>query len=122
MSGRNLLADAIKTDHPDWLVISTPRVVDSLVKPTCILWTGKRKRDEQLQVSILLDEIELWILTPTTKVDLIEDDLDELLMHVIETLEANQGFAWQEAERGTLAEKFDGWRMTVTCGYNITAA
>ena len=119
-SGRKVLSDALKVSLPGWLVLSTARSLDNVSKNTCVLWTAKRKRDEQIQMSLLTDEIELWVFVPTDNVDKIEDDLDDALLEVMEALEQNNAFAWQEAERGVLADKFSGWHLTVTCINNVT--
>lgn len=120
-SGRKILADKLKTDLPDWLILATARQLDAITKRTCILWTARRKRDEQVELSMLIDEIELWVFDPSEHVDYVEDALDDALLEVIEALEQHKDFAWQEAERGTLMDKFSGWRIPVICIYKVTA-
>lgn len=119
MSGRKILADKLSDDLDGWLVASTAKPIDAITRPTCVLWTTRRKRDEQIELSLLTDEIELWVLDPTTKPELIEDALDARLLEVIEALEQYEAFSWDTAERAVLAEVFSGWRMTITCIYNV---
>lgn len=65
-SGRKILAERLKAGLPTrWLVISTARGLDAITRPTVILWTSKRKRNGQLTLSLLQDEIELWVFDPT---------------------------------------------------------
>lgn len=119
MSGRKILADKLSDDLDGWLVVSTPKALDAIARPTVVLWTTRRKRDGQIELSLLTDEIELWVLDPTTKPELIEDALDARLLEVIEALEQYKEFAWEAADRAVLAEVFSGWRMTLTCIYNV---
>lgn len=121
MTGRSLLAGELAAALPGWLIVSDARQIDTVPNPgACVLWTARRSRPAKLGLDWLLDELTLWVLTPATKPARIEDDLDELLQQVMEALEPLQAFAWTDAERGVLADKFDGWRLTVTCTYQIT--
>lgn len=122
MTGRKLLAQVLEVGLPGWLVLSDARQIDSVPQPgACVLWTQRRSRPAKLGLDWVLDEITLWVLTATTKPALIEDDLDALLQQVLEVLEPDAAFAWTEAERGTLGESWQGWRLTVTCSYKITS-
>lgn len=123
-SGRKILAERLNAGLPTrWLVISTARGLDAITRPTVILWTSKRKRNGQLTLSLLQDEIELWVFDPTESPELIEDALDDRLLEVIEVLEQNPEFAWEEAERGTLTlderTRFSGWKIPLTCIYKV---
>jgi len=121
MTGRPMLAAALAAGLPDWLIVSDARQLDTARKAgTCVLWTQRRTRPAKLGLDVLTDELTLWVLTATTDPAKIEDDLDDKLNQVLTVLEPHQAFAWTEADRGTLADKFEGWRLTITCLYRIT--
>lgn len=121
MTGRKLLALELKAALPAaWVIVSDARQLTTVQAPgACVLWTQKRSRPAKLGLDWLLDEITLWVLTSADKPARIEDDLDELLETVLEALEPLPAFVWTEAERGVLADQFNGWRLTVTCTYKI---
>lgn len=120
ITGRNILTTALKAELERWTVVSDPRQIDTVTRPGAIvLWTGKRKRSELNGFEIIADELVLWVLTATTKPDAIEDDLDSQLHAVLEVIEGLDGFTWTEAERAVLADKFEGWSLTVQCNYKI---
>lgn len=121
MSGRKLLADALKTALPAWQIVSDARTLDGVRKPgAAVLWTARRLRPDKVTLDLLTDEITLWVLTATDRPADIEDDLDQLLDLAIEVLESLDWCVWAEATRGVLAETWHGWQLTVTCNYRIT--
>lgn len=116
MSGRKLLADALKAALPTWQVVSTARPLDSVKKPgAVVLWTSRIEKAPALGLHWFREECVLWVLTAADKPDAIEDDLDDLLYQVMQALEPLDSFAWDVAERDVLAETFHGYRMTITC-------
>ncbi|MBK8445409.1 MAG: hypothetical protein IPL41_01420 [Micropruina sp.] len=118
-SGRKLLEEAFLEALPGWQVRSTAIPLDSVRKPGAIwLYTGVRKRVELNGFSTLVDEITVWVLSAADP-SKAEDDLDKLLLEVMEVLETLPSFNWESAERGVLGEKYDGWKLTVTCFYKI---
>ena len=120
MSGRSILAVQLAQALPDWQIVSDARQIDTVQRPgACILWTEKVTRPAKLGLDYMQDEITLWVLTPVDRPQDIENSLDDLLLAVFEALETLEQFAWTEAERGVLAEKFHGWRVPITCMYKI---
>lgn len=120
MSGRKLLADALRAALPAWQIVSDARALDGVRKPgAAVLWTARRTRPDKLTLDLLMDEITLWVLTASDRPADIEDDLDGLLGDVMRALEPLEWCAWTEATRGTLDETFPGWQLTVSCAYRI---
>lgn len=120
MSGRRLLAALIAAAMPAWQVVSDARAIDSVRRSgAAVLWTSRRSRLDKLGLDWLQDEVTVWIVTGVDKPEDIEDDLDDLLLDLMAALEPADSYVWSDAERGVLAEKFQGWRMTVTCVYQI---
>lgn len=121
MTGRQQLAEALSAALEGWTIISDARVLDTVKKPgACILWTSKRDRLIARGTEWFQDEVTLWVLTATDKPADIEDDLDACLLAVMEALEPQASFYWHSAERGTLNDQFDGYRLTVTCVFTAT--
>jgi len=117
MSGRTVLADALRAGLRNWQVVADARALDVVRKPgACVLWTSRITRDVR-NSGVLTEELVLWVLTATDKPTEVHDDLDELLAAVDDVMEPLDAFIWTEAERGVLADKFDGYRLSVTCGY-----
>lgn len=116
MSGRSELAVALKDALPGWQIVSDARALDSVRKPgAAVLWTVSHRRAPALGLDWFQDEVALWVLTPTDKPADIEDDLDDLLLQLLEALEPLASFAWEVAERGQLNDRYDGYRLAVTC-------
>lgn len=120
MSARTELAAALAAALPDWLIISDARALDTVPRSTAVLWTSRINRPAKLGLDLLTTELTLWVLTPTSDPTRLEDALDVGLVDVMAALEPLQAFAWTEAERGTLADRFDGWRLSITCLNTIT--
>ena len=120
MSGRSELATALKAALPAWQIVADARELDIVRKPgACVLWTSRRTRPRKLGTDILQDDVSLWVLSAADAAHL-EDDLDQLTEQVMAALEPLEAFSWETAERGQLAEKFDGWKFTITCLNTIT--
>lgn len=120
MSGRRTLAEHLETALPGWQIVSDAHVIDTVRKPgAAVVWTSRRRRWEKLGFDWLDDEITVWVLTAAEKAADIEDDLDDLLIRFLAALEDQPAYSWTEAERGVLAEKFQGWRVPVTCLYQL---
>lgn len=118
MSGRTVLRDALTAGLPGWQVVSDPRALDSVRKPGAVV-LGTTRITRIPGSPLLGAELALWVLTATTKTDQIEDDLDSLLKAVCDVLEPLDAFSWTAAERLVLADTYDGYKVTVTCGYQI---
>ncbi len=119
MTGRVLLAQALGAALEGWQIVADARVLDSVKRPgACVLWTSKRQRLSDKGTGWYLDEVTLWVLTATDKPDQLEDDLDALLMAATEALEPLDAFHWESAERGNLNDRFDGYRLTVSCVFH----
>ena len=120
-SGRALLAQALRAALPTWQIVSDARQLDSVRKPGAILlWSSKRTKAPALGLQWFADEVTLQVLTATDKPDKIEDDLDDLLLQVMTTLEPLTTFAWETAERVAVADTWHGWQLTITCIYQLT--
>lgn len=121
MSGRKMLHSALSATLPGWQVVSDARALDAIRRPgAAVMWTAKRAKAPALGLDWFTDEVTLWILTPTDRPADLEDSLDSLLLTVMEALEPLDAFHWETAERGVLAEKFEGYRLTITCAFRIT--
>ena len=121
MSGRKLLADALKAALPSWQVVSDARALDSVRKPgACVLWTADREKAPALGLHWFKDAVRLWVLTASDKPSEIEDDLDDLLLQAMEALEPLDAFAYERWERGTLNDVFSGYFTDVTCLFSVT--
>lgn len=119
-NGRTILAAALREQLTGWQVVSDARQLDSVRNPgAAVVWTQMRKRMELNGFEMLTDEVVVWILTAATKPEDIESSLDVLLLEALEVLEGLPEFSWDQAERGVLSEKFDGWRLSVACAYKI---
>jgi hypothetical protein len=121
MNARAMLRDALADVLPDWQIVADARVLDSVRDPgAVVLWTEKLARPPKLGLDYVETTMALWVLTPSENPTRIEDDLDLLLLYVLAALELLEWCAWTEAERGVLADKFNGWRLTVSCLNKIT--
>lgn len=116
-TGRTVLARALRHGlGPDMQIVSDARAVDSVKQPgACVLWTSRRIRQDLNGFEQIQDEVTLWVLTATDAPSKLEDSLDTLLLQVLWVIESQNAFTWTEAERGVLADKFDGWRLTIQC-------
>lgn len=118
MSGRNTLAASIKTALA-LPVVSTARPIDVVQKSgAVVLWTSERRRVAVQGLTHLQDTIPVWILSGAD-VEHLEDDLDDLLLKLLEVIEAQDSFSWDTARRAVLADKWDGWVVDVTCVYSV---
>lgn len=118
-NGRTLLAAALTTALPDMDVVSNAVAIDSVRRGgAAVVWTNKRVRTDYANLSYLKDEVILWVVSGADA-KTVEDDLDAKLQSVLEVLEQIPSLGWEEAERGTLLERFEGWRITVNFSYEI---
>ena len=114
------MAEALRAALPTWQIVSDPREIDSVRKPgALILFTAKRTRLAKLGLDWLTDDIELYVVTAADKVELIEDDLDNLVAQVMNALEPLDAFSWTEATRETLLDRFNTWKLPITCVYKL---
>jgi hypothetical protein len=121
MSARKALRDALSAALEGWQLVSDPRSLDSVRKPgAVVLGTNKRTRVPALGLGWFTEELTLWVLTATTKPELIEDDLDGLLLQVLEVLEPLEWASWDTADRMVLADAYDGYKLTVTTNVQLT--
>lgn len=121
MTGRAQLHQALAAALPGWLIVSDSRAIDGLrAAGNIVLWSARVARPEKLGLDVLQNELTLWVLTGLDDPTKTEDNLDHLLTQVFEALEPLAAFSWSEAERGVLAEKFDGWRIPITSLTTIT--
>lgn len=121
MSGRKLLAEALSAALPTWQIVAHARALDGVRPPAgIVLWTTKRTKAPALGLDWFADELTLWALTASDNPKLLEDDLDARLLDVMAALEPLTDFAWTAAERGVLADTYDGWRLTLTCLWHPT--
>ena len=121
MTGRQQLHQLLTEALPEWVIVSDARKLDTVRKPgAVVLWTERLTRPAKLGLDYIEATLHLWVLTATDKPELLEDDLDSLLLDVLTAIEPHDAFGWVEAERGVLDEKFQGWRIPVTCLTKIT--
>lgn len=119
-NGRSILAAAFREQLTGWQVVSDARQLDSVRNPgAAVVWTQRRKRAVLNGFEMLTDEVVIWVLTSATKPEEIESSLDGLLLEALEVLEGLPEFTWDQAERGVLSERFDGWRLTCLCAYKL---
>lgn len=120
-TGRTRLAQALRAGLPAWQIVSDLRQLDGVRRPGAILlWTQNRRKAPALGLAWFSDEVTLQVLTATDKPDRIEDDLDDLLLQVMQVLEPLDAFAWETAERVTVADTWHGWQLTITCIFQLT--
>ncbi len=120
MTGRQIIAEAIRAARTDWNVIDTARKVDAISRPTAIVWPTTITRIAQHGVDWLQTSLEVWIITSTgTPADKLETTLETLLIQLLEVLEPLNEIAWDTAERGVLDETFHGWKVTATTVHQI---
>lgn len=118
---RSTLGAILRDKLEGWTIVDTARQLDSIPKPgAVVLWGSKRTSSQTNGLPFLVDEVTLWVLTAADKPDAVEDDLDALLETVLEAIEDAPAFAWTEAERGVLADRWQGWQLTLTAVQNIT--
>ncbi len=121
MNARTLLHDALHDALAGWQIVADARAIDTVRRPgAAVLWTEKVTRPAKLGLDYAETTMVLWVLTAVDNPAVIEDDLDDLLLAVFEALEPLEWCGWTEAERGVLNEKFNGWRVSVTCLNKIT--
>ena len=121
-SGRKQLAAILKEALPAWQHVSDKRNIDAVLKPAaCVVWASERKRMPLNGFNCLVETVEVWVLSASSDVTKIEDDLDDRLMDVLDVIEPLTEFKWDTASRGIL-ENHDGWKIEITCGYTIKSA
>lgn len=121
MNARTLLRDALAAALPSWQIVADARAIDTVRKPgAAVLWTDKITRPPKLGLDYAETTMVLWVLTAADRPEAIEDDLDSLLLAAFEVIEPLDWVGWAEADRGVLADKFNGWRITLTCLNKIT--
>lgn len=102
-----------------WKIIDTARQIDVLTTPTLIVWTSNVERIDKNNLDWLKATTEVWLITPETQHDKVEPALDAMLDQVLALIEAADHITWKTADRGTLAETFQGWHIPITTVYQI---
>lgn len=123
MSARTDLASALAVAFPEWDVIPSPGLPDSIDGPTLILYSEKLRPGPALGTRQA--ELVLWLLTEYTMDNGddqgVEDELDRTSALLLAALETSPGLGWTEAERSQLGDIWPGYRVTVTLTYRKDA-
>lgn len=112
MNARGVLAQALATALPDVRVLGYPADVEAVTRPTVMLWQSLIERSDLLGLDRVKVTLELWALVATEDPARADDALDEHLENVLYALQDLTWLDWTTAERGVLAERFHGYRVT----------
>ena len=115
MSARTDLADALDAATPDtWQVDPYYRVPDALEVDTTrlVVFTTTWRRGAAIGLRQL--EAVVWLIVPNVDPAVVDDVLDAQLDVLLDLLDKRSALTWTEAERGTLADAFAGYRITLT--------
>ena len=120
MLAHAVLLDAIQARHtgPRWTFGSrTPD--QQLTGPAVIAWPLTMTRQPNARRSLIVSDVELWIVTHHADEAKADQALDALVVELIGHLEALPMVAWTTLERGALADRYHGWRAVVTLAHTI---
>lgn len=109
MSARQVLKDVLTPlGHP----IISSRLPDQIAELSYAI--GTREVAPQGTARQRLWTLDLYVLSPLSEPAAADDDLDAALVEVFGALDQSDPIAWTGAERGTAAESFNSFRITVT--------
>lgn len=120
MSARTQLAADLKTGLPTYPVVAYDPTLDVVRKPTLMLWQDYLTRPERLALSAVQVNLILWVLVGIEDPAKADDALDTALEDVLFALEPIAWVQWEKAERGIFAERFHGYKVTLTAMAAIT--
>lgn len=115
MSARTELAAALDAATPDtWDVDPFYRVPDELDtgRVRLIVFAVTWRRGGTIGLRQL--EAVVWLIVPEVDPATVDDELDGKLDDLLSILDQQSVLAWTEAERGTLSDRFAGYRITLT--------
>lgn len=116
MSARTDLAELLAEQFPEWDVQPFYAVPDNVERPRLVVYGGTYRRG--VARGLLALDAVVWLLVPDVEPAEVDDKLDELLVELLDQLDAAGVVNWTEAERGNLADAFAGYRVTVTMQYD----
>jgi len=111
MSARSHVADVVEATG--FRVIPAPVDLDAVTAPTVVLYREKVE-PSPAALGKRLSTLAVWVLDPRQDPRAAEDPLDASLDDVLAALDSDASLAWAEAERGTYADKWPAYRITLT--------
>lgn len=117
---RLIAATALKAASASWNVVSAPRPLDGVVRDTVLVWTGKIARTSYQGGTYISSTVEVWLLPAGQDGPRLEDRADDMLTTALQAIEDAPELAWDEADRGVLAEQWHGWHITLTIAHHLT--
>jgi hypothetical protein len=110
---RQIIADQIKADNPDFIVKAFPASApDNLGKgkaQVSVYRESLKPNQNSLESSLAIE-----IMTNAGITIAAEDDLDSVLDQVILSIERIPGVLWTDAARTDFEDKYFGYKVTVT--------
>jgi hypothetical protein len=112
MSVRTELAALLKTALPTFRVVGYPTSPDAITRPTVLLWQTKVVRLPAAPEGAWLVDLDLWVVVGTEDPATCDDDLDTALELVVEAIDPMPAIIWDTAERLTLLDKWQGYKIS----------
>lgn len=111
MSARAYVADVL--EPTGFRIVAAPVDLDAVPAPTIILYREKVE-PSTAALGMRLSTLAVWVLDPRQDPRAAEDPLDASLDDVLAALDSDTSLAWSEAVRGTYADKWPAYQITVS--------
>lgn len=113
---RELLADALTEVLPDWRVYAYRTVPTNPRKPVLIVRQGNVRPTPQAPRLARDTDFSIALLVPETDPAKVEGAVEDALDVLLDALDAlpMPGLIFQEAQRATFDDKFQGYDVTLT--------
>jgi len=110
---RQIIADQIKADNPQFAVVAFPNSAPTTVRTGSAYVSVFRESIKPNQNS-LESSLKVQVICNAGTTIASEDDLDAALDQVILSIERIPGVLWTEATRAVFDEKYFGYELAVT--------
>lgn len=97
----------------EWRTVAVPADLDAVTGPTLVVFREKVE-PSTAALGVRLSTLAVWVLDPRQDPRAGEDLLDASLDAVLAVLDSDPALAWSDAERGTYADKWPAYRVTIT--------
>ena len=109
----DLLDDALNGSGTDYRIVSAPVELDGMEIPTVVVYR-EEVRPSPVALGYLVSTVAVWVLVPQQDPRAAEDPLDDALSAILQVLDDDTSLTWTEAQRGTYADRWPSYKVTVT--------
>ena len=113
---RELIAEQIKADSPQYIVKAHPTTKPEVEKPVVIVW--RAALDNSPQTASIAQDIKVDLMVPGLPSEANENALEDLLHAVLVSINSVQGCNWTRAERQVFFDTQFGYQITVQANTN----